>query len=60
MKNLLKKLLEKVGMTFSDTLVITDENRWKQVSLFERIQKVMPSTTNSLESSHGHINENIP
>lgn len=60
MKNLLKKLLEKVGMTFSDTLVITDKNRWKQVSLFERIQKVMPSTTNSLESSHGHINENIP
>lgn len=30
------------------------------MSLFARIPLAMPSTTNSLESSHGHINAMVP
>ena len=37
-----------------------DENRWKQVSMMERVFYEMPSTTNSLESSHGHLNCKTP
>jgi hypothetical protein len=30
--------------------------RWKQVSMLERVPARMPPTTNSLESIHGHLN----
>lgn len=58
-KEELLNALENVGLTFSDRIEISNPERWKQVSLFERISFAIPSTTNSLESSHGHINENV-
>ena len=60
MKKQLNVILEKVGLTFSDKIEIAQKKRWKQVSLYERIKKAMPSTTNSLESLHGHINADVP
>lgn len=60
MKKQLNIILEKVGLTFSDKIEIAQKKRWKQVSLYEQIKKVMPSTTNSLESSHGHMNAEVP
>ena len=51
--------LEFVGLTYNDKIDIKHSERWKHVSLFKRIPFAIPSTTNSLESSHGHINENV-
>lgn len=59
-KNQLNCILEKVGLTFSDKIEIELKKRWEQVSLFERIKTVMLSTHNALESSHGHINVEVP
>ena len=57
----LNKVLGKIGMHFSEnTINITDPGRWKQVSMLCRIEHKMPSTTNSLESSHGHLNRKTP
>ena len=41
-------------------LVIVDESRWKCVSMKERMQFRMPSTTNALESTHDHLNKKTP
>lgn len=60
MKEKLNELLEKVCLTFSDRIEFAHKERWEQVSRLERIEKAMPSTTNSLESSHGHINADVP
>ena len=51
-------LLEKVGLMFHDNqIMICNQERWEQVSLNERQKFKMPSTTNALESCHGHLNE---
>ena len=39
---------------------IVDMERWKTISMLERIKFKMPSTTNALESSHGHLNAIVP
>ena len=39
---------------------IANENRWNQVSMKNRLKMRMPSTTNSLESTHGHLNKKTP
>ena len=50
------KLLKKVGLIFTDnTIIINDQKKWKKFALIERINLNMPSTTNSLESYHGHL-----
>ena len=38
-------------------IVFENESRWEEVSLLHRIKLKMFSTTNSLESSHGHLNK---
>ena len=59
--NDLNKILGKIGMQFSDGKInVIDEKRWNQVSLLSRIDLKMPSTTNSLESVHGHLNKKTP
>ena len=59
-KDELLSALENVGLTYNiNKIEISNSERWKQVSLFERIPLAIPSTTNSLESSHSHINENV-
>ena len=56
-------MLKKMGHNYSyanNEITRCDENRWKQVSMMERVFYEMPSTTNSLESSHGHLNRKTP
>ena len=53
MKKELNDSLENVGLCFTGQIEYQKEERWNQVSLIYRIQRAMPSTTNSLESSHG-------
>lgn len=53
--------LFKAGMCYEEgEIKIIDEKRWNQVSMIKRIDARMPSTTNSLESTHGHLNSSIP
>ena len=52
------KLLKKVGLIFTEnTIIINDQKKWEKIALIERINLKMPSTTNSLESCHGHLNQ---
>ena len=60
MKKVLNDSLEKVGLCYTDQIDYKNKDRWNQVSLFSRISTSMPSTTNSLEASHGHLNEGVP
>ena len=56
-------MLKKVGLTFDKsekTTTIIDPQRWQSISLLERIQYRMPSTTNALESTSGHLNSKTP
>lgn len=57
----LNKALGKVGLEFIDgSLNLIDQNKWDRVSMLARIEYRMPSTTNSLESFHGHLNKKTP
>ena len=57
----LNNVLEKIGMNFADgSINLVNQKRWDQVSMLSRINFRMPSTTNSLESSHGHLNKKTP
>jgi hypothetical protein len=57
----LSKTLKKIGLCWlNQKIEILDEHRWSQVSMLRRIQTRLPSTTNSLESFHGHQNQNTP
>ena len=57
----LNKVLAKIGMSFEeDCFNLIDSTRWEQVSMLARINYRMPSTTNSLEASHGHLNKKTP
>ena len=60
-EQIINAALNKIGLTFFDeTILPADEEQWKKVSLYERIEYCMPSTTNTLESVHGHLNSKIP
>ena len=57
----LNSILGKIGLNFAGgTLNLVDTNRWNQVSMLNHINFRMPSTTNSLESAHGHLNKKTP
>ena len=57
----LLKTLDKIGLTFYDDAIhISNTERWNSVSQIQRVHFKMPSTTNALESIHGHINSMIP
>lgn len=58
--NQLKRTLHKLGLCFNERIEIEDSNRWKQISMQHRAQYRMPSCTNQLESTHGHMNAHIP
>ena len=47
-----------IGLFFFDNsiIVIDYSDQSKRISLFEGIKKLIPSTTNTLESVHGHMN----
>ena len=57
------KTLEKAGLTYSAEerqIKIANKDKWDMISQIERIKYAMPSTTNALESTHGHLNAEIP
>lgn len=57
----LNQLLNKVGLQMNKSeITYFDEERWKQVSMIHRPEYQMPSCTNQLESSHGHLNSLVP
>lgn len=57
----LENTLNYVGLTFkSKEIDYIDLKRWNEVSMISRAKYSMPSTTNSIESTHGHLNENTP
>lgn len=59
--NKLNRLLKKVGLKMENDHIITiDEERWTEVSMSKRAEFRMPSCTNQLESTHGHLNSAIP
>ena len=37
-----------------------EQERWESVALLFRVPLHMPSTSNSLESTHGHMNQKTP
>lgn len=60
-QKLLNKNLNNIGLNFNGKSINeVDEVKWMKVSLLKRIPFKMPSTTNSLESTHGHLNEKTP
>ena len=60
-KKQMNKALQKIGMQFENgVIMINNENRWKKVSMLERVKMRMPSTTNTLEATHGHLNGMTP
>ena len=55
--------LQRIGITFDiedHALKVTDVAKWRAVSMQERVDLRMPSTTNALESTHGHMNAKTP
>ena len=59
----LQKMLGKAGLNYDvqkKQIVIANEETWKNISQIERIELCMPSTTNALEASHGHLNGKVP
>jgi hypothetical protein len=58
--DLLRRTLTTAGLAMrTQEIVIDDERRFHAVSMWRRIETRMPSTTNSLEGTHGHLNEYI-
>lgn len=60
----LKKInltLKKIGFKFANKIIeINDPERWESVSMLCRKKYRMPSTTNCLEATHGHLNRHVP
>jgi hypothetical protein len=58
---LLVRTLAKVGLAF-ESGEIRKSNRalWESVSMMTRVVHRLPSTSNALESAHGHANEDTP
>jgi hypothetical protein len=57
----LLKMLGKVGLSFDMSRTpIQDSQKWRSVSMMERVAVKLPSTSNGLESFHGHGNETTP
>ena len=58
---LLNATLKKVGLKRNGNIItIEDEERWDSVAMIHRLKYRMPSTTNALESTHGHMNQKTP
>lgn len=58
----LEKNLNKVGLTFvnMNKIKVLDDEKWDEISMVRRAKYRMPSCTNQLESTHGHMNSQIP
>lgn len=59
----LQKTLEKAGLRYDvneHKILIANTETWNSISQIKRIEYSMPATTNALESSHGHLNSQVP
>jgi hypothetical protein len=59
----LKCCLEKVGLVIAEDGIAfadSDRSRWRAVSMLERLDTKMPSTSNAIECLNGHMNERTP
>ena len=55
--------LVKEGLSYYFTdnkIYVSNFEKWKQISMLRRMDFSMPSTTNSLESCHEHLNDITP
>ena len=53
-------ILNKVGLMYNyqnNSIDFKEKEKWDKISMLNRIKYRMPSTTNSLESYHGHLNK---
>ena len=62
---IINRRLKKIGLTFiiqddNGKIEIKNESKWEQMSMSRRVKYHMPSTTNSLEATHGHLNSITP
>ena len=60
--SLLRSVLKKVGLKYEvhkSQLQVVDKERWESIALIFRVPLKMPSTTNALESTHGHMNKTL-
>ena len=60
---MIEQILEKIGLGYdylNNIIEIQDMKKWEKRSMMFRIKYSMPSTTNSLESAHGHLNKKTP
>ena len=60
---MIEQILNKIGLCYSyqnNKIDVKDKKRWDQRSMLKRVSYSMPSTTNSLESTHGHLNKKTP
>ena len=58
----LERNLNKVGLTFQNQqkIKVKDDEKWDERSMVRRAKYQMPSCTNQLESTHGHMNSQVP
>lgn len=57
----LNNTFERIGMKFNKKeITIINMDLWQKVSMLYRSTFRMPSTTNNIESIHGHVNEATP
>lgn len=57
----LNKVLNKVGLEFYKKKIEGENSDlWRRCFMLHRCEFEMPSTTNSLEASHGHLNKKVP
>lgn len=59
-KQLLNRMLKKIGLTFDGKIILVSKSdKWDKFSHLQRLPFKVPSTTNSLESFHGHLNSHV-
>ena len=57
----INKSFKKIGFKFYNRrLELSDPEKWSQITMLNRVHYHMPTTTNSLESTHGHMNHRTP
>ena len=61
--SMLVSVLKKVALKYmleTKQIQAIDKERWESVALLYRVSLRMPSTTNALEPTHGHLNKKTP
>lgn len=57
----INRSLKKIGFKYqNNNLDIINDEQWNMITMKNRVKYHMPTTTNSLESTHGHMNQRTP